>query len=152
MREAAEEVHMLAAVATDVDKLETCSTAAESTDAVNVPVDMDFADVGTAIETRNSSSEISDGIVNTSVSVDRAKTQVFATQYPAAIYVDIGKVLDVEIMSRYCQACVTYAPLEERILKSFKFFKLNIVCGINSAPPMEAKGTACIFGSFTAIE
>ena len=65
MEESAEEVHMLAAVASDVDKSDT--------DAVNAPVDMDFADIGTDTEIRDTSSEVSDaddGIVNTSVLVD----------------------------------------------------------------------------------
>ena len=68
MREAAEEVPMLATVATDVDKSETCSTAAESTDAVNAPVDMDFADIDTDTEICNTSSEVfdaDDGVVHT---------------------------------------------------------------------------------------
>ena len=119
MKEAAEEVHMLTNVPTDIDKSETCLITTESTD-----VNMDFSTILDEV------SGADDNIVNTSVSVDGTWQKGGFSSLNgtmAAISIDTGKVLDFEIMSRYCQACVTNAPLEEKkILRSSLIFKLTI--------------------------
>ena len=63
---------------------------------------------------------------------------------------DTGKVLDIEIMSRYCQSCVANAPLAKTDPNKFAEFRATHEpeCQIThdgSAPAKEAEGTVNIF-------
>ena len=61
---------------------------------------------------------------------------------------DTGKVLDVEVMSRYCNACVMREKLKLTDSAKYEQYQLPHVCGINhrgSAPAMEKDGAANIF-------
>ena len=68
----------------------------------------------------------------------------------ACLSIDTGKVIDVDVISRYCQACVTSAPLEQSDPDKFENFLAHhkpdyrINC-MGSAPAMEAEGTVNIF-------
>ena len=84
--------------------------------------------------------------INTSVSVDGTwQKRGFPSLNGAvvAISIDIGRVLDAEVMSRYCQACITNGPLEKTHPDKFEDFQIQHQpeCGINrkgSAPAIEA--------------
>ena len=100
-RVSAEEVHMLAAVATAVDKSETCKSSSSSSEV-------------TAAD---------DGVVDRTWQ-EREFSSLDGTV--AAISVDTGKVFDVEIMSRYCQACFTNTPLEKKDPEKFPVFQAHL--------------------------
>ena len=99
-------------------------------------------------------SDVSDlsSAVNTSVSVDgtwqkRGFTSLNGAVVP--IYIATDRILDVEVMSRYCQACVANAPLEKTRPDKFEDFQIQHQpeCGINhkgSAPTMDALGAVSI--------
>ena len=56
------------------------------------------------------------------------------------ISIDTGKVLAVEVMSRYCNACVIHEKLKLTDPVKYEQYKLSHECGINhrgSAPSME---------------
>ena len=61
---------------------------------------------------------------------------------------DTGKVLDVEVMSRYCDACVVHEKLKLTAPAKYDRYQLSHECGINhggSAPAMEKDGAVDIF-------
>ena len=61
---------------------------------------------------------------------------------------DTGKVLDVEVMSRYCNACVVHEKLKLTDPARDEQYQLSHECGINhrgSAPAMEKDGAVNIF-------
>ena len=60
----------------------------------------------------------------------------------AVISIETGKVEDVEIMSSYCNACVSNEQLKEGDPNKYEEFKASHDCGLNhkgSAPAMEKK-------------
>ena len=74
--------------------------------------------------------------VNTSVSVDGTwQKRSFTSLNGAvvAISIDTRRILNVEVTSRYCQACVTNAPLEKTHPDKFEDFQIQhqSECGIN---------------------
>ena len=128
--------------------------------------DVDFADVtdpsilcnddnsSVSCDANVDSSVFSDAdILDTSVSCDgtwqiRGFSSLNGTV--ACISMDTGEVLDIEIMSRYCQSCDANATLEKTDPKEFAEFRATHEpdCQINhdgSALAMEAEGTVNIF-------
>ena len=110
--------------------------------------DVDFADVINPSVLCNDNSSVScdanvdssifsvADIVDTSVSCDgtwerRGFSSLNGTV--ACISMDTGKVLDIEIMSRYCQSCVTNASLEKTNPNKFAEFRATheTECQIN---------------------
>ena len=66
----------------------------------------------------------------------------------AAISIDTGCVLDIEIMSRYCQGCTNAQVYKTSDPDKFEKLKFDHICKINhvgSAPAMEVSGTKKIF-------
>ena len=92
-----------------------------------------------------------DEIADTAISCDGTWQKRGFTSLNGAVVVmsiETGKVLDIEVMSRYCQSCVSNEHLKETDTEKFEEFQASHECGINhkgSAPAMEMKGTIKIF-------
>ena len=88
-------------------------------------------------------------IGNTSVSCDGTwQNRVFTSLNGSVAYlsIDSGKVVDVKVMSRYSQACVTSAPLEKSDPDKFEDFQAHHkpdcrITHMDSASAIEAVGT-----------
>ena len=66
----------------------------------------------------------------------------------ACISMESGKVLDIEVMSRYCQSCVTNESLKDIDPVKYQQEIVDHYCMMNhkgSAPRMEQEGVKCIF-------
>ena len=68
----------------------------------------------------------------------------------AAISIDTGRIVDSEMMSRYCQTCVSYQYLKKSDPDAYELFRASHEpgCMINhkgSAPAMEVEGTKAMF-------
>ncbi|XP_065641660.1 uncharacterized protein LOC136073639 [Hydra vulgaris] len=66
----------------------------------------------------------------------------------AAISIDTGRVLDIEVMSKYCQACINARIWKHSNVEKYASFIADHTCTNNhhgSAPSMELVGTEKIF-------
>ena len=90
-------------------------------------------------------------IVDTSISIDgswQKQGYSLLNGYVAAVSMDTGKVLDVEVMSRSCKPCNQNKDLENTDPNAFAVWKANHTCSMNyqgSAPNMEVTGAKKIF-------
>ena len=66
-----------------------------------------------------------------------------------AISINTGKILDLEVMPRYCQYCVNIEVYKKDDIALYDKLKEGHICSINhhgSAPKMEQEGVERIFG------
>ena len=66
-----------------------------------------------------------------------------------AISINTGKILDLEVMPRYCQYCVNIEVYKKDDIVLYDKLKQDHICSINhhgSAPKMEQEGVERIFG------
>ena len=68
----------------------------------------------------------------------------------ASLSIDTGKVLDIEVMSRYCNACINYSKYKDSNPEQYKQLTESHEpeCMVNhrgSAPAMEVEGTVAIY-------
>lgn len=95
--------------------------------------------------------EDADDVVDTSISCDGTwQKRGFSSLNGAVavISIETGKVLDVEPMSRYCNACVANDKLKDIDPAKYETFQASHACRNNhkgSAPAMEKDGTIRIF-------
>ena len=153
VKDACDDVHASGGVA-DVDSSILLDTDVDFADVINPSVFCNDDNSSVSCDANVDSSVFSDAdIVDISVSCDgtwhrRGFSSLNGTV--ACISMDTGKVLDIEIMSRYCQSCVVNAPLEKTNPNKFAEFRATHEpeCQIihdGSAPAMEAEGTVNIF-------
>ena len=97
-------------------------------------------------------SKSSDSAVDTSISLDgswQKREYSSLNGYVAALSMESGKVLDIEVMSRFCRLCDANKNLEKNDPIAFENFKANHnSCSANykgSAPNMEVTGAKRIF-------
>ena len=89
-----------------------------------------------------------DEITDASISCDGTWQKRGFTSLNGAVVIistDTGKVLDVEVMSRYCNACVMHEKLKLTDPAKYEQYQLSHECGINhrgSAPAMEKDGVS----------
>ena len=126
MKDACDEVHASGGVA-DVDSSILLDTDVDFADVINPSVFCNDDNSSVSCDANVDSSVFSDAdIVDISVSCDgtwhrRGFSSLNGTV--ACISMDNGKVLDIEIMSRYCQSCVANARWRKLIpinLRSFE--------------------------------
>ena len=97
-------------------------------------------------------SKSSDSAVDTSISLDgswQKREYSSLNGYVAALSMESGKVLDIEVMSRFCRLCDANKNLEKNDPIALENFKANHnSCSANykgSAPNMEVTGAKRIF-------
>ena len=65
-----------------------------------------------------------------------------------AIAINTGNILDLEVMSRYCQYCVNIEVYKKDDIVLYDKHKHDHICSINhhgSAPKMEQEGVESVF-------
>ena len=83
-----------------------------------------------------------DEIVDTAVSLDRTWQKRGFTSYNDAVVatsIPTGRIIDVKIMSRYCQACIQIESYKSKDVALYEKYKIDHDCAINhsgSAPAM----------------
>lgn len=91
-------------------------------------------------------------VVDTGVTLDGTWQKRGFTSYNGAVMaisIDTGKILDLEVMSRYCQYCVNIEVHKKDDISLYEKLKSDHICSINhdgSAPKMEQVGVERIFG------
>ena len=91
-----------------------------------------------------------DNIVDTGISVDGTWQERGFTSpngAVAAISIETGRILDVEVMTRYCQGCINIEKFKENA-DLYEHLKLDHMCKSNhegSAGKMEVVGVERIF-------
>ena len=92
-----------------------------------------------------------DEITDVSISCDGTWQKRGFTSLNGAVIImstDTGKVLDVEVMSRHCNACVMHEKLKLTDPAKHEQYQLSHECDINhrgSAPAMEKEGAVNSF-------
>ena len=93
-----------------------------------------------------------DEIIDTAVSLDGTWQKRGFTSYNGAVVaisIPTGRIVDVEVMSRYCQACIQIESYKSKDVALYEKYKIDHDCTINhsgSAPAMEQVGVKRIFG------
>ena len=127
-KDACDEVHALGGVA-DVDSSILHDTDIDFADVIDPSVLCNDDNSSISCDANVDSSVFSDAdIVDTSVSCGGTwQRRGFSSLNGAVacVSMDTGKVLDIEIMSRYCQSCVANAPLEKTDPNKFAEFRVT---------------------------
>ena len=120
-------------------------------DAIKAVCDTSLTDAAEEVKTVNS---IQDGYCHTSVSVDGTwQRRGYSSLHGAVVAMSMqsGKVLDIAMMSRYCQGCTNInaqAKSSKFTPSEIEMLRADHDCMINhhgSAPAMETKGAIQIF-------
>ena len=96
-------------------------------------------------------SKSSDSVVDTSISLDGSWQKGGYSSlngYVAALSMESGKVLDIEVMSRFCRFCDANKNLQKTDPITFQNFRANHSCSANykgSSPNMEVTGAKRMF-------
>ena len=106
-----------------------------------------------ALELRsNNNSNVELGIADTGVSVDSIWQKRGFTSLNgavAAISMDTGRILDVEVMTRYCQGCINIMKYKDDLELYEHLQKEHKINHVGSAGKMELVGVERIFSRST---